>query len=310
MSGERPGAPGAPSGTTLTPRDLANLSPDTYPALGRGVWGVLARNEWFKLRRRPAFYVTLGFFAFVHLMDDGGSFFRARSDADYDFALPRAWSQVFSGDAVLVLFFGCIALIMLASSEFSWRTARQNVIDGLSKTQWFWGKVMLLPYLGAIFVVVRVASGGMFALLSGGLPAEGSAVPLSVLAASGGLLLAFFSVASLALLLCLGIRASGPAMAVWFFWIALGEQLVPQLLGRAFPGLQAALGYLPFNAAQKLLEFPSYDAGAYARIVAAAEAAGETAPQLPDLTLALGVNAGWTIVFLSLAYVLYDRRDL
>ncbi len=169
---------------------------------------------------------------------------------------------------------------------------------------------MLLPFLGGIFVAVKVAIGGVFPLLSGGLPADASAVPLSVLAASGGLLLAFFSVGSLALLLSLTIRASGPAMAVWFFWIAMGEQLVPQLLGRAFPALQPALGLLPFNAAQRLLEFASYDAGAYASMVAAAQASEEAIPELPNLTLALGVNAGWLLVFLVAAYLLYDRRDL
>ena len=282
-----------------------------YPALSHRVWGVLARNEWFKTRKRPAFYVTLGFFTFVTLMDHGESAFRARRDVDYTYGLPEAWSSVFSGDSVLMLIFGSIALIMLISSEFTWRTARQNVIDGLSKAQWFWGKVMLLPLLGVLFLAVKVLIGGGAALLGSGLGVgSGPAFPLSVVAASGALLLAFCSVGGLALLFSLTIRSSGPAMAVWFFWIALGEQLVPQLLGRAFPALRPALGMLPFNAAQRLLEFASFDPVAYERLVLAAQEAERAVPELPSLTLSLAVNAAWVVAFLGIGYVLYQRKDL
>ncbi|MDX1579567.1 MAG: hypothetical protein R3266_13870, partial [Gemmatimonadota bacterium] len=109
------------------------------PALGPGIWAVLLRNEWFKTRKRLAFWLTLGFFAFITTMDNGEELF----DDEPTFYLPEAWSSIFSDQSVLLVIFGCIAVIMLAASEFSWRTARQNVIDGLSKTQWFWGKYML-----------------------------------------------------------------------------------------------------------------------------------------------------------------------
>ena len=291
--------------------DLSTMSGKDYPALGPRVWGILLRNEWFKARRRPAFYITLGFFAFVTLMENGDSFLRARRDADFTFGLPEAWSSVFSSDSVLVLFFGSIAMIMLVSSEFTWRTARQNVIDGLSKTQWFWGKVMLLPLLGLLLLLVKLVIGGGAALLGTDVAgASGPVFPLSVLQASGALLLAFFSIGGMALLFALAIRNSGPAMAVWFFWVAMGEQLVPQLLGRAFPALRPALGLLPFNVAQQVMRFASYDAPAYERLAARALAADEAVPELPNLSLALGVNAGWALLFLIASYVFFRRRDL
>jgi len=99
-------------------------------------------------------------------------------------------------------------------------------------------------------------------------------------------------------------------MAVWFFWIALGEQLVPQLLGRAFPALRPALGLLPFNAAQRLLEFAAFDAAAYQRLVQAAQEAEQGVPELPGLALSLGVNAAWVLAFLGVSYLLYQRKDL
>ena len=281
-----------------------------YPALSARVWPVLAASEWFKARRRPATYVTFGFFAFITLMEHGESVLRARRDADFTYALPEVWSGIFSDQSVLLLFFGCIALVMLVSSEFAWRTARQNVIDGLSKSQWFWGKAMLLPMLGLAFLSTKVGIGAAAAVIAGGLTKTGPAFPPSVWMASGGLLLAFLTVGSLAFLFSTWIRASGPAMAAWFFWVGMGEQIVPQLLGRPFPALRTALGYLPFNAAGRLLEFWAYDPNAYERVVSRAEAAERTPPPPPELAMDVAVNVGWVVVLLALAYWLYRRRDL
>jgi ABC-2 type transport system permease protein len=281
------------------------------PALGRGVWPVLLRNEWFKTRHRPAFFVTLAFFAFVHVMDQGDSFWEAFTKPDRSYALPDAWSSIFSGGSVMLLIFGSIAVIMLVSSEFTWRTARQNVIDGLSKTQWFFGKVILLGLVGLLFFGVQMAIG-----VAASLPGTdfsnltGPIVSWSVVEASAGLLLAFASVGGLALLLALSMRSAGPAMAAWFFWIAMGEQLVPALVGRLVPALEPALGMLPFGAAQKLLEFGAYDAPTYESIVQRAAAAERAAPELIDLALWVPVNVGWALLFLGLSYLLYRRRDL
>lgn len=288
------------------------MTTDTrHPALGPGVWTVLLRNEWFKARHRTAFVVTLGFYAFIQLMDHGDDFLRARGDDDSTHALPEAWSSIFSDDSVLLLIFGSIALMMLVSSEFTWRTARQNVIDGLAKTQWFWGKVMLLVLVGLVFLSTKIIIGGGAALLGTDLSSEaGPIVPSSVLAASASLLLAFLSVGGLALLLALTVRNSGPAIAVWFFWIAFGEQLVPSLIARLVPAAEPVLAMLPFSASQRVMSFWIFDAPTYARMVARAEAAGEAAPELPDVAMWLGVNAGWAIVFLVAAFVLFRRKDL
>jgi len=282
-----------------------------YPALGSGVWLVLLRNEFFKARHRLAFVVTLSFFAFINFMDFGDDFMRARRDDDFTHALPDAWSGIFSSDSVILLIFASIAIIMLVSSEFSWRTARQNVIDGLSKTQWFWGKAILVVLVGLVFVVTKLLIGAGTALAGTDFGATTAPVlPLSVPAALGGLMLAFLSLGGLALLVSVTVRNAGPAMALWFFWITLGEQLLPSLVTRVLPATGAFFGFLPFSAAQKILPFWVYDATSYARIVAQAEAAEQAAPELPNLMLWMSVNAGWAVLFIAVAYVFFRRRDL
>lgn len=294
----------------MSPRE--NGAPASeFPALGPGVYGVLFRNEWFKTRHRLAFLVTLALFAFIHVMDFGDNVLRARRDEDYTFGLPESWSSIFSGDSTLLLIFGSIVVIMLASSEFTWRTARQNVIDGLSKTQWYWGKVIMLGLVAVIFLVTRLGIAGGAALLGTDLAQPpGQIFPLSALVAAAALLLAFLNVGSLALFCALTIRSSGPAMAVWFFWITLGEQLVPSLIIRVLPAAEPVLGMLPFNASQQVLAFWKFDGPTYQGMVERARAAAEAVPTLPDLRLWLALNAGYALLFLVVTYVVFRRRDL
>ncbi|MBK9980304.1 MAG: hypothetical protein IPP20_20760 [Gemmatimonadetes bacterium] len=67
------------------------------------------------------------------------------------------------GPGVLAAFFASIVLILLVSSEFTWRTSRQNVIDGLSKEEFFGAKLFLLPGVGLFFFIVMVLVAGGFA---------------------------------------------------------------------------------------------------------------------------------------------------
>ena len=99
-------------------------------------------------------------------------------------------------------------------------------------------------------------------------------------------------------------------MAVWFFWITLGEQLLPAMINRVLPAAGPVLGMLPFASSQQLLPFWKFDAATYERMANQAAAAGESAPELPNVALWLGLNAGWALLFLTVTYLVFRRRDL
>ncbi|MFV1986839.1 MAG: ABC transporter permease [Gemmatimonadota bacterium] len=284
----------------------------TPPALTPRIWGILLRNEWFKARKRMAFLLPLGFILFVNVMAFGSEWYDARDDPDDSFGLPGAWSDIFSEDmSMFLLIFGSVCLIMLVSSEFSWRTARQNVIDGLSKSQWFVGKALLLPMVGILFISSSTLVSATIAGLGTDFAnASGPVLPIGVASAAAGLLLAFMSAGGLALFISLAVRGAGGAMAVWFLWIFPMEQLIiPGILGR-IEALQKYMQYLPFAAAQRLLGFENYDPAAFQRLVEAREAAERGVPPTPDLTGMLWVNAGWAALLLVAAFVVFRRRDL
>ena len=110
---------------------------------------------------------------------------------------------------MISVIFGAVVLILLMSSEFTWRTARQNVIDGLSKTEWFWGKVTLLPIVGAIFILSQIGIGAGFAFAGTDPGATREAIlGAPFFQALGGFFLAFFVLGSLASTAALAIRSS------------------------------------------------------------------------------------------------------
>ncbi len=275
---------------------------------GARVFGVLLRNEWFKARKRVAFWIALGFYAFFTLMNHGQPFLE-RSDG---FRLPDIWTAVFGDESTMVVIFAALTLVLLSATEFGWRTARQNVIDGLSKSQWFWGKSLLLPVVGLAFIGVHVAIPTLLALIRTDFAAaEGPLLPLSVFQAAGGLGLAFLSVAALAFLLSLVIRKTGAALAVWFLWIGPIESgMLPALVGRFLPDHTGWLEYLPFTNGFPLLEFRNYDAPAYERYAAAVEAAGRTPSPPLDPAWHLVAAAAWTALLVGIAYISFRRRDL
>lgn len=272
---------------------------------------ILLRNETLKLRKRLAFWVTLGLFAFIHGVSFVEQYLQARRDPEDPFALPAAWSLILDDESMISVIFGAVVLILLMSSEFSWRTARQNVIDGLSKTAWYWGKVALLPIVGAIFILSQVAIGGAFALAGTQLvSAQGPLVGPPFFQALGGFFLSFFVMGSLALTAALAIRSSGPAMAAWFAWIAFGERLVALGLGRLFAGLKPALEYLPFSTSLRLLDYDAFDPAAYERAVEAAHAAGRTPPEPVAVGTAAVVAVGWIVLLVGASYLWFRKRDL
>ncbi|HEX4935507.1 MAG TPA: hypothetical protein VFV33_20140, partial [Gemmatimonadaceae bacterium] len=217
--------------------------------------------------------------------------------------LPRAWGEVFGGPGVLAAFFASIVLILLVSSEFTWRTSRQNVIDGLSKEEFFGAKLLLLPAVGLFFFAVLCLVGGgagLAATIAKG--PVGGASPLmrpEDVALMGGALLGLLGWASLAFLLGITIRSTGSAIGAFFLYFIV-EQVLGGLAGVVSPALAAAAGFAP-NAVFKSLWEP-------VRYGVVPLKAGQALGVATHWYVVAG--AAWIALFLGAAFLLYRRRDL
>jgi hypothetical protein len=268
------------------------------------------RSEMRKMWKRPATWVTLGIFGLMTVADLIGEYRRARRDPDSPFFLPDAWSQILGEEVMVGFIFASVLVILLVAAEFSWRTARQNVIDGLSKTQWYWAKVMLIPLLPALFLALRAALGGSFALAGTDVAAGATLFGTAQLAALGGMFVTGLGFASLALFAAVAIRAAGPAMAVWFAWFAFGERLVVGGLGALFEGLRPILKWAPIMTFNRLRDYIHYDPEA---LRSAAELAVEHEGAVPELEALGPAFAGsflWIAGLLLLGWLWYRKRDL
>lgn len=292
--------------TSIARRDSTAASRDP----GR-LGAVALRNELAKLVRRPAAMVTVGFMILVAGLDFGQSWWAARRSAEETFALPAAWPEIVTGMARPALIFGSVLLILLVASKFSWRTARQNVIDGLSKEAWFRGKAYLVLVLAFLFLLVQLATGAGFAAAGTDTLTLSALLPGAPhVSAMGGFLLAFLGYGGLALLAALSVRGTGASIGVWFMYAALGERLIRTGLG-AVGGVAAEAGrYLPVQVFNSLVRYGQHDPGALATAAAEAGSGGGSAPQVWQWEVLLPVAAGWVALFFAVSFVVHRRRDL
>lgn len=273
-----------------------------------GIFGVLVRIEALKTAKRLAFWVTTGmFFAF----NAAFAISNIRSDIarpGYTYALPGSWPAILEPFANVGPFFLGVTMILLLAPEFSWRTARQNVIDGLSKERLYAGKLMLLLALLVLFAAITVAIGGTTALVS---PSE-STSPL-VGPADFNYMIAFALSLLLwgsgAFMLAALLRASGAAMGILFVYLMV-EQIVTELLRRSSDMFASLLDLLPAglhsSLADRLMHYPQL----LAQRNAARAEQGFSPLEYPDFGLAIGLALAYSALFLATAFFNLRRRDL
>lgn len=264
---------------------------------------ILLRNEYIKTRRRTAFWVASLVFAGLMSLVFGGMFSQGLRKPERAFTLPGAWGEVLGGPGVLASFFAAIVLILLVSAEFGWRTSRQNVIDGLSKEEFFGAKLSLLPGVGLFFFVAMLLVGGGFALAGtiakGALPTTAALVRPADAALMGGAIVGLLGWASFAFLLAISVRSSGSAIGAFFLFF-LVEQFLGQLANAIGPVVAQAFRFAP-NAVFKALWEPQ-------RYGVVPLKAGQVLPIATHWYFVAG--AAYIALFVGVAFLVYRRRDL
>lgn len=99
------------------------------------------------LRQSPEIAMLLG----------GGNFFQ----------FPLIWKlTAFSASFVNVLL--CVTVVIITCNEIYFKTMRQNVIDGLSKSQVIWGKFVIVVLLSLFVTLYTFLVGFIFGIFNGG----------------------------------------------------------------------------------------------------------------------------------------------
>ncbi len=270
--------------------------------------GVLFRIEAIKATRRRAFWVAFGVFLGLFLFDVLRSVQLATVRPNVPFALPESWPRILGMPSFLGPVFLGILLILLVAPEFSWRTGRQNVIDGLSKERFYMGKLLVTGVLVAFFLVLPIVIGGIGATMS---PSEGGStivrrLDLSLMAGYGMVLLMW---GSAALMLACLVRSSGPAMGVLLLYVLI-EGFAGEVLERVSGTLEKVVDFLPFAVCQALVDPLAHYPDMLATENAQRSARGLDALEFLDVEILIAAALAYAALWLTAGFLSVRRRDM
>lgn len=270
--------------------------------------GTLLRIEYIKARKRPALWITLGVFTFLTAVTILPNVLRAMEGGGQGppFALPWIWRGVLQPPINFGPFFLAASMILLFAPEFGWKTARQNVIDGLSREHLYFGKCIVLGILMTLYFAVPFASGIAASVIT---PAPSRAfAEVPDLNHMLGYLVALTLWGSIGFLLATTIRAAGAAMGMMLLYF-LVENILTNMLARN-PALQPYMDFLPTQLFDTFTRIELYYPDELARANAMRAESGQELLVLPDLWVPVLASLGFVVLFMGVAFVTMRKRDL
>ncbi len=226
----------------------------------------LLKIEWLKIKNYTAFIVMtlffiIGVFALNYIVFivnknivknvPGAGLV---SFSPYDFA--NTWQST-SYATGFILLLPALLLLMLFTNEYTFKTHRQNIIDGLSRQQFISVKIMMALIFATAATLLVIISALIFGWGSG------TSFSLNGISFVGYFFLKALSYNLIAILFSVLVKRTGFAIGIFFIYLG-SENIVSQLLNVLSMKLKRENGtdlgnigdYLPMNAADGLLEFP------------------------------------------------------
>jgi hypothetical protein len=222
----------------------------------------IAHTEWLKIKAFKPFWVVFWLYpvclsgvAAIALWGQNKIQGLAQSSgtseavaANLPLAFPLAWQTV-AYIASWLHFIPALLLILNVTNEFTFRSHRQNLLEGWSRAQFLSAKLLLALAI-SLFCTLNVA------LLSVGAgAASGTAPTLSGFAYIPLFLLQSIIYSVFALLLAFLIRRAALALAAFLMYSMILETVLSFLINWRFNGFG---GYLPLKAAGSLLPAPLF----------------------------------------------------
>jgi len=210
--------------------------------------------------------------------------------------------------AALFKLFLAIVIVSMMSNEYSNKTIKQNLIDGLSKREF-----ILSKFLTAIsFALISTVFVFIVSLILGAIYSDFNELP--IIFSDLEYLLAFFvklvGFFSFCLFLGIWVKRSAFALGFLILW-AIVEQVLYGILGWKFVSwdiANAIKGFLPLESMSNLIQEP------FTRLNAVQSVAKELGEDMIfDYQVhwyEIGIVLCWTAVFVYLSYALLKKRDL
>lgn len=205
-------------------------------------------------------------------------------------------------------FFLLLVIVSMMANEYSYKTLKQNLIDGLSKKEFILSKfyaVIAFALASTIFVFVVSLVLGLFYSDYNELAIITS--DLEYIAAFFVKLVGFFS---FGLFLGILVKRSAFAVGAMFIWYII-EWVIYGVLGWKFVSwdtAQSIKNFLPLESMMNLIKEPGSRLGP---VRSAANAIGETFTKSYAVEFStILIVSTWACIFIYLSYTLLKKRDL
>jgi ABC-2 type transport system permease protein len=223
----------------------------------------LLKIEWLKIKGYKTFWVLttlflvsiagLNYFVFNIKQNISSGSAQANAIIGSPFDFPNVWHTVTYFSSFL-LFIPGLMIITSITNEYTYKTHRQNIIDGWSRGQFIHVKIamiLIVSILSTLFVFLTAMFFGFFA---------GSTFSLVKIEFIGYYFIQAMSYSMLALLLSVLIKRSGLSIGLFFLYSFIIENFVGALLNN-MGGIKSVSGpgdYLPLNTTDNLIPFPFF----------------------------------------------------
>lgn len=212
----------------------------------------LLKIEWLKMKNYRTFWVLMGLYVVIVLL----SFYILKRVSETNgtsslLIFPQIWNS-----ALYIVGWGNIIIGMIVvnsiCNDFQFRTYRQHVIDGLSRLEFLFAKILfilLLALLVTLFVFISIL---LFGFLNS--PDANPFVDSSLILNYFFQLLGYLS---LALLISMLFRTTGISMAFFILYTLILEQIIGWLVYPGFSSTYFIKDFLPKQLYSSLIPVPS-----------------------------------------------------
>ncbi|SKA02582.1 ABC-2 family transporter protein [Chitinophaga eiseniae] len=216
----------------------------------------LLYTEWLKVKNYRTFWIML---LVAVVMIPAGNYVPAQVMASRDleqaakmlgqspFGFPVVWQTVANISSYMTALLG-LMLIILVTNEYTFRTNRQNIIDGWERRQFVYAKLIWVVLLSLAALLTAVLTAFVCGLVYGS-----NSFSLEGFSYMWYYWLQVVLELCLALLVAVLVKRAGFAMAIFLGYIMMLEQTLVLLLKR-YAGPVG--GLLPLQTGDELLPFP------------------------------------------------------
>ncbi len=274
----------------------------------------LLKIEWLKIKKYPAFWWILGIVALTNpginlMFHSGYENLVAKKDMAGNlakmllgnpFAFPEVWHTVgyFSSWFLMV---PAILVIMLISNEYTFKTNRQNIIDGWSKNQFILSKLFDVAIISVVVTLAYIVISTIFGFsYSSELEKTRWAEQLKYIPL---FLLQTFAQLSIAFLLGFLLKRSFIALGLFLFYFAVLEPIATLFIRNSpsFSSVTRIADFFPLEISDKLVPPPAF----FGRFNEAAYA-----KNLADMNIHILYTCVLTAGIWWLCFAIYRKRDL